>query len=671
MYKIKDLDKPVVSGRFSLKYHMVEIQSPLLVSALCPIVKDQDVHLDPSETAVFQYPFRALYFCSDKIMQSYKKQDDGPGLKQHLALLLKIMGDLFGNVHNQVKSLQASKLISFKLAWAYFLKDSMMYSPGKDCERIRKIVDTTYKLNSVGKPYLSIKCKEIVFDGETFIWQDDEVQIATFDGNKPIKELSHYPLSFHDDPKSVIDRLTARGQRVLDYQGLTYCEYEGLAIYEDDDIGIQKHNVSARILIDTYGYQKHHRALKRRGGRDQDSLNNKVLNDAIPIIINNHQLPPPPPPPPAIVSRKGHPPPPNAQAALLGQKPKSLYIKRLDEEDQARNKKDMLAREQDLVFLSPLLPGYALKNKLWCKYFDDNRCEIATDYVSVNFYVDDIKPVQWNDDAYEHLVYEEESKDLVLTFVENHQNTKKEMDDVIIGKGQGLVILLSGPPGTGKTLTAEAVADKTRRPFYHLQAEDLGINAALLGERLKKIFEMATEWDAVILLDEADVFMAERNPNDIARNELVSIFLRELEYYRGIIFLTTNLYDTIDAAFRSRVNIHLLFSRLSESSRLLVWRKFLQRLPPPKRVTPVEEDMDSEGDSATPSQKHDIDEEDLEELSKWQLNGREIKNAIKTVKTWCDTKGYEINLTRLESGIKVTAPHASKAAGGSSELYDM
>ena len=290
----------------------------------------------------------------------------------------------------------------------------------------------------------------------------------------------------------------------------------------------------------------------------------------------------------------------------------------------------------------------------------------------MNFYVDDIKPVQWNDDAYEHLVYEEESKDLVLTFVENHQNTKREMDDVIIGKGQGLVILLSGPPGTGKTLTAEAVADKTRRPFYHLQAEDLGINAALLGERLKKIFEMATEWDAVILLDEADVFMAERNPNDIARNELVSIFLRELEYYRGIIFLTTNLYDTIDAAFRSRVNIHLLFSRLAASSRLLVWRKFLQRLPPPKRIAVEEDDEDDIGeDSSAPPPKHDISEEDLEELAKWQLNGREIKNAIKTVKTWCDTKGYEINLTRLESGIKVTAPHASKAGSGSSELYDM
>src|SRR3954462_3695812 len=147
--------------------------------------------------------------------------------------------------------------------------------------------------------------------------------------------------------------------------------------------------------------------------------------------------------------------------------------------------------------------------------------------------------------------------------------------------GQGLVMLLSGPPGTGKTLMAEAVADRTRRPLFYLQAEDLGINAAILGANIKKVFEMATEWNAVILLDEADVFMAERHPHDIARNELVSIFLRELEYYRGIIFLTTNLYQTIDSAFRSRVSLHLLFKPLGLEARESVWRKFLERLPKP------------------------------------------------------------------------------------------
>lgn len=53
----------------------------------------------------------------------------------------------------------------------------------------------------------------------------------------------------------------------------------------------------------------------------------------------------------------------------------------------------------------------------------------------VNFYIDDITPVKWNDDAYSHLVYPEEQKDLVLTFVSNHKNLKNDTTDVIMGKG--------------------------------------------------------------------------------------------------------------------------------------------------------------------------------------------------------------------------------------------
>jgi SpoVK/Ycf46/Vps4 family AAA+-type ATPase len=83
---------------------------------------------------------------------------------------------------------------------------------------------------------------------------------------------------------------------------------------------------------------------------------------------------------------------------------------------------------------------------------------MSANYYEVNFYVDDIKPVNWNDDAYGHLVYPEEQKDLVLSFVDNHKRLNQGVDDVIVGKGQGLILLLSGPPGTGKTLTAEAGA---------------------------------------------------------------------------------------------------------------------------------------------------------------------------------------------------------------------
>jgi hypothetical protein len=430
--------------------------------------------------------------------------------------------------------------------------------------------------------------------------------------------------------------------------------------------------VENRILVDFYGYYKHQDTLSRQGGQSTDPKYGAILSstdpeekDTVDEEEDEDQNKPYLPPNQQITTAF------TGQDLAVGNN-KSLktengaqgqtsYLKRLTLDEIAKNKEVMLGRPQDLMFISPFVLGYSLRSKIWLR-----------------FYIEDCRPIEWNDEAYEHLVYPEEQKDLVLTFVQNHKKTRDttgEGIDVIKGKGQGLVFLLSGPPGTGKTLTAEAVADRSRRPLLYLQAEDLGINAAVLGANLKKFMEMATEWNAVILLDEADVFLGERNPVDIARNELVSIFLREIEYYRGILFLTTNLFNTIDTAFRSRVNIHLVFQTLPPDSRKVVWQKFVDRLPPAlAKDLDIIQGKSKEGEAREeakmikPSEL--LSDEDFSELSQWDLNGREIKNAVKTVRAWCECKGYAMTLSRLESGIRVTAPNASKRGTADTSLYD-
>jgi replication-associated recombination protein RarA len=81
-------------------------------------------------------------------------------------------------------------------------------------------------------------------------------------------------------------------------------------------------------------------------------------------------------------------------------------------------------------------------------------------------------------------------------------------DDVIEGKGKGIIMLLSGPPGVGKTLTAEAVAETMRVPLYMMSAGDLGTESSDVESALKNILKMTTKWKAVLLLDEADVSRA-------------------------------------------------------------------------------------------------------------------------------------------------------------------
>lgn len=165
--------------------------------------------------------------------------------------------------------------------------------------------------------------------------------------------------------------------------------------------------------------------------------------------------------------------------------------------------------DQQLILRHPRVRGYSLKLKQWGK-----------------FDVDGVRDVRWNDAAYPNLMLPSGNKDLIQSFVNGQARGRRTFDDVIEGKGRGVVILLAGNPGTGKTLTAEAVADKARRPLYTLSAGELGRDARHVEIRLDQVLEMAQKWDAVLLFDECDVFLQERQTRHLEHNEVVAVFLR-------------------------------------------------------------------------------------------------------------------------------------------------
>lgn len=166
-------------------------------------------------------------------------------------------------------------------------------------------------------------------------------------------------------------------------------------------------------------------------------------------------------------------------------------------------------------------------------------------------------------------------KELILGFTATQQLWRNSFDDVISGKGRGIIMLLSGPPGVGKTLTAESVAEEMKVPLYLLSAGELGHDNAMVEARLSTVFDMVTRWNAVLLLDESEIFLEERSLENLERNKLVCTFLRVLEYYEGIMFMTTNRVKTIDSAFQSRIHISLDYQELTMESRKQIWTNFL------------------------------------------------------------------------------------------------
>jgi AAA+ superfamily predicted ATPase len=83
------------------------------------------------------------------------------------------------------------------------------------------------------------------------------------------------------------------------------------------------------------------------------------------------------------------------------------------------------------------------------------------------------------------------------------------------------VIVLHDPPGVGKTLTAESVAEYTQKPLYPINIGELTAEQSVV-QRLQDLFLQASRWDAVLLLDEADVVLEKRSYEDLRRNGIVS-----------------------------------------------------------------------------------------------------------------------------------------------------
>ncbi len=127
------------------------------------------------------------------------------------------------------------------------------------------------------------------------------------------------------------------------------------------------------------------------------------------------------------------------------------------------------------------------------------------------------------------------------------------------------------PAWSGKTLTAESVAEQMQVPLIKFKTSSTGTG---LEEALSRVLELAGRWKAILLLDECDVFLEQRSVKDFERNTVVAMFLQKLEYYEGILFMTTNRADNIDPAIRSRIHLTMNYSGLGASGRSTRWQLY-------------------------------------------------------------------------------------------------
>ncbi|KAI0400780.1 P-loop containing nucleoside triphosphate hydrolase protein [Xylaria palmicola] len=248
------------------------------------------------------------------------------------------------------------------------------------------------------------------------------------------------------------------------------------------------------------------------------------------------------------------------------------------------------------------------------------------------FHVARLRDVRFDREAFRYLVLDDEIKTTVKGLLGKFASVEGRVSawpsDFVKNKGQGRIFLLHGSPGVGKTCTAECVAELTRRPLLSLTSGDLSTYSSQVEQNLEYFLNLGERFGAIVLLDEADVYLEARN-KDIERNGLVSVFLRALEYYRGVLFLTTNRVQTFDAAFTSRIHVALHYAALTDADRERIWQNGFDRL---------ERESAGRLRAAVAAREYAWASADVRSL-RW--NGREIRNALQTAAALAESEALE------------------------------
>jgi hypothetical protein len=596
----------------------VDIKSKVLRNCLQEIFKEcksislvEDVpQVDPH--TLFHYYDEIKTFVKKELKPKLKrarKSKDKKLRTQQIAqcrLLLKYLDEDYTSVRKALKPMLKAGTITYDLVWALFKPNTIAFTPtygNKDDPRCFR-VDFSYEYESwlTQAKSLVIDGRYLEYDGKAFGLGDHQVQIQAFKGHKKITSLSAYPLKYDKDPEGIKKQLVERGMKFVALQGMNYRLQKGIA-YMKHKNSVVRFNIGGRVMIDPAIFRRinpnYQLSYIKHDELDQDEDNDEDEDDESDgcgcgddeddsenekdkmrmVMWKDH---------------KGKKWPIKLPQSVIDKEAGSNPEVKLETGEEDTDNKCHVFTEEELLIASPVVLGFAFSEKYW-----------------LEFSLSGIEEIKWNPEAFESLVLPDRIKSNLKGLVSSHRfNAAKTIDDVIQGKGKGLNVVLHGPPGVGKTLTGESIAEYLHCPLYAVSAGELGTNSRSLEQDLNRIMDITHSWGAILLLDEADVFLEARQPHDIHRNSLVSVFLRLTEYYQGILFLTTNRVETFDEAFQSRIHMGIRYDNLQPKARKKIWQHHVGKV----------EAMAEKSESAKP-----FTEADFDELSKRNMNGRQVR----------------------------------------------
>lgn len=247
-------------------------------------------------------------------------------------------------------------------------------------------------------------------------------------------------------------------------------------------------------------------------------------------------------------------------------------------------------------------------------------------HLRLRVHLNNLTPYVFRREIGDRLILPPRDRALIEMLVNESANT---FQDVVSGKGQSVNILSGGPPGTGKTLTAEVLAEYKERPLYSVQCSQLGIDPETIEKTLAVVLQRANRWNAILLLDEADVYITKRG-SSLQHNAIVGVFLRILEYAQCILFMTTNLAANVDDAIASRCIVRIGYEIPPPADQIRIW----QQLAELNRI------------ALTDGTIHEF------VARHPQTTGRDVKNLLKLASFMAKRDGKPVDIETLEFALQ-------------------
>ncbi|KAK7935965.1 hypothetical protein PG985_001460 [Apiospora marii] len=433
------------------------------------------------------------------------------------------------------------------------------------------------------KPRFTVFAYYLDFDGTSYSAVDLALDIEQFKGDREVRELPYYPLRFVSRVEGLMAESKQIGRLYTKFLKEWHVAYNGWSLVTDpmgvpildkSTFFVKKQmrpvHIEGDVIIDFLEAFNSDPAHKNAFFNRHDYVSDKTASY---LTVETH---------PFVVWSDSQ------RTKLTESRVEFLFqtneLDDIEQEDywatdkylkQAATSKDEVnVAEDDLILLPRRLFAYALEERLFLP-------------IDVRF----LRPITVQESAFEQLQLPDLYKSMLKAAVESHmrrhtiekqlgdQGDHIRSQDFIRGKGRGLNIMLHGEPGVGKTATAEAVAQWTRRPLFPMSTAAFS-DTYNVEEKMEGIFRLAHLWGCILLLDEADVFLTARSgsTNNTNANQLVSTFLRKIEYFNGILFLTTNRIGKLDQALGSRIHLILHYKRLGLSQSLEIFRLNIERL---------------------------------------------------------------------------------------------